>query len=614
MDKLLIQRNLHKKVKEIVFKEIKSTQVYCRENYNALLSKEKMWHLVVAEAQTAGIGQADRKWDSPSNNIYCTFVIPIKSSFLMYLTFIPLITVHSIAKVLKAYGIDPKVKWINDVLVNNKKIAGTLCESYTIGDESVVLIGIGINTNLTQEEIDAKDIDQEITSLAVEMQNLNLKNFEKHIKENEFIPLNYNTHTNENFTAGAAESAALLHQFSNIQAATNSLYDGMFSFNRNVESANFQSALNGASSNAVGEKDKDNNTKYNENRCDNSNEIKIAAKSGIYTKRSGAAGKKKFEIENKVLIESLKNEIYTDINKVLHLDSATPEQIDYECIKLNFTVFTLNPLHKQIAYLNKNVLILNTQFNNRAIFGRFLGLDDNGFAKIKEKTSNEVYTLIKGRLQSIRSILITDVWNNKESLKVLEFTKIKFNNEISFWNKKHFGAVTHNSCSMLLKMNNNKNTINKSPNSEDHENFYYVLEGTVTDRLGNKLAVYGDLIEPKEILHEEEKEIFKINLFFDLEKSKISSDVTGYVDKDHHLEGFCLKKFYSLIYLRGVFNPEKQIICFSYSCDNKEFNVMNFVKYYNNYNNKLTQSENDFILNVDCTEIYERTVISHDSQ
>jgi hypothetical protein len=250
-------------------------------------------------------------------------------------------------------------------------------------------------------------------------------------------------------------------------------------------------------------------------------------------------------------------------------------------------------LRHHIAYLNKNVIIHNTQINNRAIIGRFLGLDEDGFAKIREKSSNEIYAVTKGRLQPIRNIL-KDKWNDKENFKILEIEKIKFNNKIAFGYKRNLEK--HHNC-MLNKKENN---FIKNPNSDE---ICYYLEGTVTDRLGNKLAVYGDLIEKKEISNEDEKEIFKINLFFDLDKSEINNDVTGYVDKDHHLEEFNLKKFYSYIYLKGIFNPEKEIICLSYTCDNKDFNVNNFIK---SYSNKIAQPDNEMILNVNCTEKYER--------
>ena len=40
-----------------------------------------------------------------------------------------------------------KMKWINDVFINDKKCAGVLCESEFIGQQCYVSIGIGVNLN-----------------------------------------------------------------------------------------------------------------------------------------------------------------------------------------------------------------------------------------------------------------------------------------------------------------------------------------------------------------------------------------------------------------------------------------------------------------------------------
>ena len=43
--------------------------------------------------------------------------------------------------------LDPKIKWINDVILNHKKIAGILCESSLNGSTLDLVIGIGMNIN-----------------------------------------------------------------------------------------------------------------------------------------------------------------------------------------------------------------------------------------------------------------------------------------------------------------------------------------------------------------------------------------------------------------------------------------------------------------------------------
>ncbi len=563
MDKVPIQRNLHKKIKEIFFSEITSTQTYCRDNFASLLSKERMWHVVIAERQTKGIGQEDRKWESNRNNVYCTFIVPMKSNFLMFMSFIPLITVCSIANIFKNYGVDQKVKWINDIMVNNKKISGILCESYTIGDESVVLIGIGINTNLTQEQIDMDPIDQEITSLSIEIEKIKI--LEK-IKNEDSLHSN-NNKTNTIIIRDKHEK----NENTNIENDINlDRSDKKLFRSYNISTINNHRILNL-------NKNKENNLVEPLINSGEIYESKNNLENGIYLKTVGKDEDIKIEIDNRILIENLKNELFENLNKILCLETPASE-INYDFIKLNFTVFTLNPLRSNLAFLNKNVVVLNTQFNNRKIVGKFLGLDENGFAKIKEKNTKEIFAVTKGRMQSIRNLLLNEKWNDNVNFKSLHISKIKFN-----------------------KQNNTIKTISNI----SHDEIYYCIEGKIIDRLGNQLIVFGDLIEKKEILNEDEKEIFKINLFFDINKSEIISDFNGYIDKDNHLEEFNLKRFYSDVYLKGVFNPDKEIICFTYACDKKDFNFIDFI---NDYNNKNTKQNDGLLLKFSCTEIYEKMI------
>lgn len=42
-------------------------------------------------------------------------------------------------------GIDPKIKWVNDIFVNGKKVCGILAERYIANEKSYIILGIGIN-------------------------------------------------------------------------------------------------------------------------------------------------------------------------------------------------------------------------------------------------------------------------------------------------------------------------------------------------------------------------------------------------------------------------------------------------------------------------------------
>ena len=104
--------------------------------------------VVVAERQTLGRGRLNRTWHSPDGGLYFTLVLrpslrPEDSGQVNFLTSIVL------ARVLQAHcGIEAGVKWPNDILVEDRKIAGMLSEQETDGTRvHYVNIGIGLNVN-----------------------------------------------------------------------------------------------------------------------------------------------------------------------------------------------------------------------------------------------------------------------------------------------------------------------------------------------------------------------------------------------------------------------------------------------------------------------------------
>lgn len=102
---------------------------------------------VQAESQSKGRGRHKRSWQSPKGNLYVTLCFHIsdfkQAPFYSYVTAIALL------KTLRGLNIDHEdlfsLKWPNDILMNSKKMAGVLLEIETIGDDSYLLIGIGVN-------------------------------------------------------------------------------------------------------------------------------------------------------------------------------------------------------------------------------------------------------------------------------------------------------------------------------------------------------------------------------------------------------------------------------------------------------------------------------------
>jgi len=122
--------------------------------------------VVLAEQQSAGRGRRGRKWISPfAENIYYSLVLRIDGG-MRQLEGLSLIVGLAVLSSLREFSrCDAGLKWPNDVLAGNKKIAGILLE--LVGDPADVchvVIGIGINVNMMV----ANDVDQSWTSVRLE--------------------------------------------------------------------------------------------------------------------------------------------------------------------------------------------------------------------------------------------------------------------------------------------------------------------------------------------------------------------------------------------------------------------------------------------------------------
>jgi len=111
--------------------------------------------LVLAETQTAGRGRRGRRWHSPPGlNLYLSLLLrpalpPDQTSFVTLAA-----GVGSAEAVQRLSGLGPSIKWPNDLLVGERKIAGILTEMETGPDRpSFVVLGVGLNVNLQAQEI-----------------------------------------------------------------------------------------------------------------------------------------------------------------------------------------------------------------------------------------------------------------------------------------------------------------------------------------------------------------------------------------------------------------------------------------------------------------------------
>ena len=119
--------------------------------------------VVISDEQTKGKGRLGRKWQSKSREGIWMSII-LKPEIIPYKApFITLIAGASIVKALNNLQVPAKIKWPNDIVINNKKVSGILTElSADIEKTNYIIVGIGINVN--NSEFD-RDLKEKATSL-----------------------------------------------------------------------------------------------------------------------------------------------------------------------------------------------------------------------------------------------------------------------------------------------------------------------------------------------------------------------------------------------------------------------------------------------------------------
>ena len=125
--------------------------------------------LVIADKQNAGKGRRGRVWESPDEeNIYMSLLLRPKMKISSAPRLTLLMAYSTVKAIEEREGIQPQIKWPNDLVINRKKICGILTEMQVENNEiTYVVIGIGINTNM---EVFPKELEKTATSLKCELE------------------------------------------------------------------------------------------------------------------------------------------------------------------------------------------------------------------------------------------------------------------------------------------------------------------------------------------------------------------------------------------------------------------------------------------------------------
>lgn len=121
--------------------------------------------VAVADEQTEGRGRLGRSWHAPAGKALLVSVLLRPRVAPPRLPELTLVAGEAVAAAIKQLaGLEPAIKFPNDVLVRGRKVAGILAES----SEGRVVLGIGVNANQAADEL-PPEAQTEPTSLLVEL-------------------------------------------------------------------------------------------------------------------------------------------------------------------------------------------------------------------------------------------------------------------------------------------------------------------------------------------------------------------------------------------------------------------------------------------------------------
>jgi biotin-[acetyl-CoA-carboxylase] ligase BirA-like protein len=134
-------------VKIHIFERLESTQITAKE---MALSGAEHGTVVIAEEQTAGRGRYGKAFFSPRGcGLYMSVILRSDKVRLSEPTLLTAFAAVSVCEAVEAAaGKTARIKWVNDIFIDGKKVCGILTEAVTDGDGKIsfFIVGIGINT------------------------------------------------------------------------------------------------------------------------------------------------------------------------------------------------------------------------------------------------------------------------------------------------------------------------------------------------------------------------------------------------------------------------------------------------------------------------------------
>lgn len=128
-----------------VFDTVSSTNTIL---WQLLAQGAKPGTIAIATQQTAGRGQWGHQWSSAAGGLYLSMAIAPQHLSAAQGYQLTLCSAWGVATALRDRGIPVKIKWLNDLMLNERKLGGILTETKVAGEQiTQAVVGVGINWN-----------------------------------------------------------------------------------------------------------------------------------------------------------------------------------------------------------------------------------------------------------------------------------------------------------------------------------------------------------------------------------------------------------------------------------------------------------------------------------
>lgn len=101
--------------------------------------------VVAAKRQTAGRGRFSRAFDSQAGGLYLSYLMRGCGESCFDMTGRAAVAVRRALS--RTCGVEVNIKWLNDLVLNRRKICGMLAQGLFLKEKSIIILGIGLNVN-----------------------------------------------------------------------------------------------------------------------------------------------------------------------------------------------------------------------------------------------------------------------------------------------------------------------------------------------------------------------------------------------------------------------------------------------------------------------------------